>query len=806
MKAFCVIPHSARESAFFEAVYEDGIRVAHQGRILSLPFTRVLSPAHNLFKHLLSPLLESVRDGRPAMLVTALQAADTTLGASGGGGASEATSSHEQCFASLEDCSTVTLELYARLLPLLFHNVPACPQAEVSVLSLSAHDRVVIDELQGKPCRSLGEVSRGIVPRESSVRQWGGVLQILADRHDAVMHARDSLAAQLTCVVVVALEGGSRVVLVDCSCDQDILQAITLILSMNGVGGERTYPPCTPLREVLEGNLTPDGIVHVLAVPEPTSGERNTMRILRFASGLAAGEVEVGSPPCVPRASNPKEKLQEPHSQHSRLQELQKTSSASHTAVGRDSRIVSLLAAYRSPDASIIVGPEPHQHGNSNSSGLGYTPSPLPPPATQQRGVEVQRGLQQHHVREQHLLNRIRTLERKVHDAAAQQSTTEKARAAVEEQASSLQRTLRSAERRCHEAQTSLERVERERKTLSARVSKLTARLESVTGERDTLLEAKRHSIKKTRNLQDALKEADETITHLRAVQRSQAAQWRHLVDAAAEAEPPETHLSTVQSHVAAAASSNRIAAVALDELRRRNDELETTVAALLQGRSELEHQLSEVQAAYTEVSVAHAACSTVTDDRSRTQLHCEHLEDQLRHCHDALSLLRKERASYLRPLASHERPAATGGPCPVADKPPTQPQSAGRVHSIILSMIAGCSSLEAQLNALASGDVNTDVSGGLPKMVAEHLEAVRTLAAALEAIHVRRWGNEALPECDIVRMATAADVSSLTKILRFEHERLTHLQAFVPTFAQLCVAVEHLSMRRRQTNGVRSV
>lgn len=53
-----------------------------------------------------------------------------------------------------------------------------------------------------------------------------------------------------------------------------------------------------------------------------------------------------------------------------------------------------------------------------------------------------------------------------------------------------------------------------------------------------------------------------------------------------------------------------------------------------------------------------------------------------------------------------------------------------------------------------------------------------------------------------VPRCATAADADTLTNYLSFEVERCQHLRAFIPTFAQLAVATEHLAMRLEATDA----
>lgn len=80
--------------------------------------------------------------------------------------------------------------------------------------------------------------------------------------------------------------------------------------------------------------------------------------------------------------------------------------------------------------------------------------------------------------------------------------------------------------------------------------------------------------------------------------------------------------------------------------------------------------------------------------------------------------------------------------------------------------------------------------------LVGQHAHALTSLKHAIEEILQRRC---TLSQGGIPSTATAADCDALSHFLTFEVERLTHLRAFLPTFAQLAVAVEHIKLRSAQ-------
>ncbi|KAK7199815.1 hypothetical protein NESM_000028600 [Novymonas esmeraldas] len=315
-RTYCVIPHEARQtSSFFQGVFEDGLQVLYRGRQQSFVLSHVLSPAHDYVKHLNGPLLATLREGGNATLILATPSSEAAIPPP-----STAASSHtraavrtvpsvaaatppsasssstttaagpaptpgQQQRTGLTEATAVAMELYANLFPLLFRNLDGCSAAWLSVLTVSASERVLLDNLHDdRRIHTVQEARRVTVTRAGSASEWGMLLQLLEDRHAALEASPTSLEAQTACVVTVELQDYGRLVVVDTASAQDLLQQLALILHMHADGAARTYPLHTPLRDLLEANVAPRATVQVLGVPAPQDSARQTMRVLHFAA------------------------------------------------------------------------------------------------------------------------------------------------------------------------------------------------------------------------------------------------------------------------------------------------------------------------------------------------------------------------------------------------------------------------------------------------------------------------------------------------------------------------------------------
>ena len=287
LRTYCVIPHRAREeTSFFQGVFEDGVRVLYQGRLQSLLFSHVLSPAHDYVKHINGPLLATLQEGGNATLLVAIPNSEETPSS----GPSLSTSSSVAVKSDgIVEAAATAMGLYRELFPLLFRNLPSCAEARVSVVTASASDRVLLDNLDGDVRLSdVPSARQMILHRRSSATAWGTLLRLLEDRHNAMAESSTSLAGQTACVVTVDLENYGRLVVVDTASSQELLQQLTLLLGMDCEGDARTYPPHTLLRDLLAQNVPPKATVQVLCLPAPQDTARQTMRVLHFGSTVEA--------------------------------------------------------------------------------------------------------------------------------------------------------------------------------------------------------------------------------------------------------------------------------------------------------------------------------------------------------------------------------------------------------------------------------------------------------------------------------------------------------------------------------------
>ncbi|KPA84787.1 hypothetical protein ABB37_01269 [Leptomonas pyrrhocoris] len=293
VRTYCVIPHCAREDTnFFQGVFEDGIRVLYQGRLQSLLFSHVLSPAHDYVKHINGPLLAALREGGNATLVVATP--NSELVSSFSAAASSATTAPLPFSknAGIAEVTSTTMGLYRQLFPLLFRNLENCAVARLSVVTASATERVLLDNLHdGRRIRDVTEAQHLTLHRRTSATGWGTLLQLLEERHAAMEESTTSLEGQTACVVTVDFDGYGRLVVVDTASSQELLQQLTLLLGMDGAGDQRTYPPHTPLRDLLLRNFTPQATVQVVCLPAPQDTTRQTMRVLHFGSTVEAWRI-----------------------------------------------------------------------------------------------------------------------------------------------------------------------------------------------------------------------------------------------------------------------------------------------------------------------------------------------------------------------------------------------------------------------------------------------------------------------------------------------------------------------------------
>ncbi|KAG5470614.1 hypothetical protein LSCM1_01860 [Leishmania martiniquensis] len=471
-RTYCVIPHEARQdTSFFQGVFEDGVRVLYRGRLQSLAFSHVLSPAHEYVKHINGPLLATLRDGGNATLVLATPTSEdvaqlprpaTSDGSSAASslvqpntrasasGVLSSFSTPQRQNAGLSAATSVAMELYAHLFPLLFRNLEGCASARLSVVTVSASERVLLDNLhEDRRIRTLQETQKVTLSRSTSATEWGTLLQLLEKRHAALEELPTSLEGQTACVVTVELQGYGRLVVVDAASAQDLLQQLTLILHMRAEGAARTYPLHTPLRDLLEKNVAPQATVQVLSVPAPQDTVRQTMRVLHFAATVEAAQRNGGastadallsagsfSRPLRRRAasSSPARSTLFPRpetSPGSSAMEVSYTGEKSVECSPRPARAPPPLH----PDVEVT-----NRSGSSCSKAGGLrerTPAQLPP-----SNLQLDRDRQR--AREQHLLKRLAALEEQLRSSDEQRNRAQAERDRALQERDNLERELRS--------------------------------------------------------------------------------------------------------------------------------------------------------------------------------------------------------------------------------------------------------------------------------------------------------------------------------------------------------------------------
>ncbi|CUG87032.1 Hypothetical protein, putative, partial [Bodo saltans] len=259
LKTFCVIPHLVRDDEAFEAVHEDYIVYDASGKILNFDFSAVLSPAHNLSHSILAPLFHVIRDRRQdaALLVA--------------------------CPGSSGEASTVALDLFANMLPLLFRAVPNAPIAHISVVEVQRDGKTLTDLYRMTKVHGLHELDTEEVLRASANEAWGGVMELVAQRGS---WTNDGESAVL---VLIRLEGYATLMVGDIGSSAEILSHVNLTLRSSDIfeRSGRTIAPRVPIARLLQPCATqPGSIVHVVLVPDPMTSPKQTLRLLHFGSNL----------------------------------------------------------------------------------------------------------------------------------------------------------------------------------------------------------------------------------------------------------------------------------------------------------------------------------------------------------------------------------------------------------------------------------------------------------------------------------------------------------------------------------------
>jgi hypothetical protein len=352
----------------------------------------------------------------------------------------------------------------------------------------------------------------------------------------------------------------------------------------------------------------------------------------------------------------------------------------------------------------------------------------------------------------------------------------------------------------------------------------------------------------RARRLYDTFTDDDnnETKLNTNAAEEVEAgAAEEHATQPSAAASPPAPP----------SAGSQRITDITLEELRWRNRHLEQEVSRLQERLlGALTTASSPARGSGASPSVACAICDTMRERAEFYRTELTHVRDEKDRL---LKLLGSSRADQqvcdgdegavedrgVRKSNQLDRPAnGASSASKLLPFPPPSLLSSREdtaTRGVAAALLAGCASLQIQLECAQAAldqrlhrttsspaDASTRQTDPLShistQVLVQHREAVAALAESLRRVAEKpatcssflvstssspsrtrgddaiRYSPDLLPP--IPRTATAGNVETLAGHLTFEAERCRHLRAFIPTFAQLAVATEHLLMRLEAT------
>ncbi|RNF27289.1 uncharacterized protein Tco025E_00480 [Trypanosoma conorhini] len=823
LRTFCIIPHEARDDEFFDAVFEDGVRALSQGRLHSLFFSHVLSPAHDIAGHVVGPLLNKVRQGGSVALIVALPEDEADGVGAGGAGATSG--------EKLE----VSLELYAHLLPLLFRSAERCCFARVSAITFSVQEKKMHDLLQRCELRSEGDAQHQLLEREGSSSRWGAIMKLLHERH-AQLERGGVMPLESLLVVRVELEGYGTVVLAEVGCGRKTLDQLTLFLRSGGACGSKTYPPRGLLSSSLRGMAPPAALVHVVGIPDPAPAPRNTMRLLRFMSSMSHAPAAESTEFSLRTRDAPQ---QEQKPRQSDATSPSPVYSPSVDAADAKPEVAGAAPASRRlarPYAwtgELFVDPSQCAHAPPSREYATSTPTwdwgvtrPEPPCRDAARAAlsgatatpvedALAMGAVPRASREQALVNRTTTLDRANRELSEALVAAKAEIKHLQSLQQSCQELLRQKQDTIFSLTASSEKARQDNVGYTKLVPKLLRKIRGLEKERETLQQTLKEWENQSKELQENNRrlraELQRQQREMKCMTRKETQRVReHALlrigkdgGAKGSAEKvgggttsPKRVRSVAASPTSDASRRSRSGGAAerdgkngstllgaIEELRQRNTALEAEVQTLRRGRPVTENPAGDhasgaaaAAAAGGEQGVMFTACETMREHLCR-------LTEELHRSY--------EENGQLRRLVSDRSLVSSHSPATARDDV---------VSVVAASLVAGCESLCAQLKHMEA-EVHRKESKGATQTLAggvfhEHVEAVAALGAAVRDIGGRRYRGAENYESIVPASATAADAEHLSSLLSFELERETHLRAFVPTFAQLSVATEHLKMR----------
>ena len=803
LRTFCVIPFGVRDHQLFQAVHEDRIIVNHQGRLQDAHFSGVLSPSHNLSVNILGPLLEAVQHRRNAALLL--------------------------CMPTSGESSEAAMQLYSNFLPLLFRAAPQCSIAHVAIVDIRKDGRHMTDMLRNCRPPTLNDLETEEVLRANSTSHWGDVMEKLSQRCFS-----PTAAAESSLFVRIELENYCEVILGDLGHSQEALHLATLALRSEGHSGSRTSPPHVPFTYLLSGVIPPRGVVHLVCIPDPVHSVSFSMRLIHFVSTFDRGAavLDLRDESASDSNNNKTSSIASP----TRRQDVPPATSVSKRRFSpsgedesgdqwRNEFLVDVengsLGFQQQPRPSSprrrVPSSAANASGHVSSSPILRDASAVASPSPSTTKMTSQRRSEKVFMAEQVQIDKAEEFKRKIRSMQEEVSVT---KAALDNST----RALSEAQAKLQEKDSFIAKTTSDSENMSELINKLLKRvgdLESVQGKGNASTQDM-----KAKSEELALKNAtlssqlNDCISELRMLKRREANRVRtntlqHIESPVSRRPTTPQRGNSSKKHKTKYADDNTddtalgtlnpAAAVVVKQLRTKADKLE-------QENRELRLKLEQEEAyrrALTSVTAHHSisggraagaaieerggsaeelfspsrdASSTPSGSRKISEYlerECNTLKQQVAFFTTEVARVQQEKDNLQKIVTTHPR---------------TVELSDG-VNAVVNAVAGGCDALLTQLSLLELGEQqNSAARNEARALVDQHTTAVQGLKSAVKDIASRRsTGSSAIPTT-----ASAGDCELMSHFLTFEIERLSHLRAFLPSFAQLCAGVDRLKMTGR--------
>ena len=801
LRTFCVIPHQVRGHPAFVEVTEHHILLDNIGKFSHFPFTQVLSPAHNLHLNTLGPILESLRNKQNAAVILS------------------AAQSGESCNVVLDICSN--------FLPLLFKAAEHCPIAHVSVCEVRHDGRMMTDMLRLVRVASVAELETQEVLPASAAEHWGQIMERISVRYGTNGLAESALAIR------IELDRYCEVLLMDSGFNPSLLHVAHLaIRSHLAKKGSRTVAPRVALSSLIEPFAPPTGTIHVVVVPDPVAQSTQSVRLLHFVSGLtkeAPGNNDAGDAQPSPRRHHREGALVEKNPPHVDADD------AASAAAWRHELIVDYDVTSTTPQQRRQKPPSNHQH---TGNGVDSAPSPFvifqDPTRQTGRLLSPTRNAVLHESMDSNKQKSRKIATEAMNTSRAQNTAVKREKALVEkltevEMSSSemrkvvvsLQDELRQQRENSKSAKESLEDTQVEVSRLATELngtlrSKLefqteVDRLRSRASNAEKRADDEARELKLVRDSNAKLIDRnlqlesthDMTARDLKSLQKKETSRLRQnallklTVPAAVVAKSstptratrntssvPTSSVtarahdtSAMSAHVSTAAGESVVATFTTAvSTNTDNDGVSTAVSLQLKQLKRrvqrLEQENSSLRStahnAAQEVRGSSPASSRLTSFLEKEK---ETLERQVDYYTNELSKTQNEKDELQVLVSRHPRGKSL----------------TSNINAVVASLSSGCESLLLQLQCVL--DASDDVAK--QRVVQQHIGAVLTLKKSILDIMQRESsGSGPMPTT-----ATANESELLSQFVTFEIERHSSLRSFIPTFAQLSMAVEHIKV-----------